>query len=104
MSRKVYILTDGGHDYSDATRFGTIEFCNVTVRNKHDIAHMYRELRESLYNSCYDDLLLISSLTSLCSVAAAILSYMHGRVNFLVYQDGKYVERNLVLDNNEYDK
>ena len=97
MSRKVYILTDGGHDYSDAKRFGDIQSCNVTVRNKDDIAQMYRELKEVLYDSCFDDLLLISSLTSLCCVASAILVELHGRVNFLLFHDGKYVERNLVL-------
>lgn len=97
--RKVYILTHGGHDYSDAERFGTLTYCDVSVRNKYDISQMYQELREVLYQSNEDDLLVISSLTSLCSVATAILVELHGRVNFLLYQDGKYVERNLVLDN-----
>lgn len=99
--RKVFILTDGGHNYADAERFGVINFCHVTVRNKDDIAQMYRELRECLYDSCFDDLLLISSLTSLCCVASAILVEIHGRVNFLLFHDGKYVERNLVLNNEE---
>ena len=99
MTRKVFILTDGGHDYSDAERFGTITFCHVTVRNKDDISQMYRELREFLHDSKDGDMLLISSLTSLCCVATAILTEWHGRVNFLVFHDGKYVERNLVLTN-----
>ena len=99
MSRKVYILTDGGHNYSDAERFGVITFCHVTVRNKDDISQMYRELTDCLKDSSEMDMLLISSLTSLCCVATAILTEWHGRVNFLVFHEGKYVERNLVLNN-----
>lgn len=99
MSRKVYILTDGGHDYSDAARFGTLEYCHITVKNKYDMSQMYRELKEILWHSDPDDFLLISSLTSLCCVATAILVDLHGKVNYLLFQDGRYVERNLVLYN-----
>ena len=101
MSRTVYILSDGGHNYDDAQRFGTIKFCNITVRNKDDISQMYRELKECLLYSDYEDLLLISSLTSLCCVATHILTELHGRVNFLLFHDGKYVERNLVYNDDQ---
>jgi hypothetical protein len=99
MTKRVYILTDGGHDYSDAERFGAIEFCHVSVKNKSDISQMYRELRECLWDSGEDDYLVISSLTSLCCVATAILTELHGRVNFLLFEGGKYIERTLVTDN-----
>lgn len=98
MAKRVYILTDGGHDYSDAERFGALEFCNITVRNKHDISQMYRELRDCLWDSEDGDYLLISSLTSLCCVATAILVELHGKINFLLYEGGKYIERTLVTD------
>ncbi|MBT9138068.1 MAG: hypothetical protein DDT31_00615 [Syntrophomonadaceae bacterium] len=97
MSRKVYIVSDGGHDYSSASNFGEIVFCTDKVIRKDDIAQMYRELNESLESAEPDDLLLISSLTSLCVVAAGILASRFGELHLLLYKDNQYVKRDLIL-------
>ena len=98
MSRKVFIISNGGHDYSDAERYGEIIFCTDEVIRKDDVAQMYRVLSEALDQAEADDLLLISSLTSLCTVAAAILAARFGELHLLLYKDGEYVKRDLILD------
>lgn len=95
---KVFIVSDGGHDYSDAERFGELVYCTEGVIRKDDIAQMYRELNGKLALAEPGDYLLISSLTSLCSVAAAILGFQFGEVHFLLYKDGQYVSRDLILE------
>ncbi len=98
MSRKVFIVSNGGHDYSDAARYGEIVFCTDEVIKKDDVAQMYRVISESLNDAEADDFLLISSLTSLCTVAAAILAARFGELHLLLYKEGQYVQRDLILD------
>lgn len=97
--KKVYILNDGGHNYDDAARFGEITFCLEHNVSKWDISQMYRELNDALADANCDDYIVISSLATLCSVATAILADRFGEVHFLIFKDGKYVERTLILDN-----
>jgi len=99
--RRVFVLNDGGHDYSAAEKFGKITFCSSNLINRWDIAQMYREMKEALYEANFDDYIMISSLTSLCCVATAIMADRFGVVNFLVWKDSQYIERSLVLDNTE---
>lgn len=95
---KVFIVSDGGHDYSDAKRFGELVFCTESVIRKDDIAQMYREIRQCMETAKAGDFLLVSSLASMCSVAAAILAFQFGEVHFLLYKDGQYVQRDLILE------
>lgn len=99
--KKVYIVNNGGHDYSDAERYGELNFCTSAALGKWDISAMFRELTVALEDAHPDDYLMISSLTSLCAVATAILADRFGEVHFLVYKDGKYLERDLILNNEE---
>lgn len=96
--KKVYVLSDGGHDYSAAEKFGDIVICSEGALHKDDIAQMYRILSDAMYDAKVHDYILVSSLTSLCMVGAAIMSNNFGKVNMLIYRDGRYVERNLVLE------
>ncbi len=97
---KVFILSDGGHDYSDAERFGELVYCTESVIRKDDIAQMYRELTQAFkeHGASPGDFILISSLASMCSVAAGILAYQFGELHFLLYKDGQYVQRDLILE------
>lgn len=95
---KVFIINDGGHDYSDAQRFGEIVFCSKGVLKKDDAAMMYRELR-----SCFEehatagDYILVSGLNTMCMVAAALFADMFGELHLLIFHGGQYVARDLVL-------
>jgi hypothetical protein len=97
MTRKVFIVNNGGHDYSDAQRFGELVFCTENVIRKDDVSQMYRELNAALDEAQADDFLLVSSLTSLCMVASAILADRFGELHLLLFKDGQYVERDLIL-------
>lgn len=95
---KVYVVNRGGHDYSSAERYGTLVYCTEGQLSKFDTAQMFREVVAAMQDSNEEDFILLTSLTSLCSVASAIFAAKHKRVNFLIFQDGNYLERKLMLD------
>lgn len=97
-NRKVYILADGGHDYSDAVRFGNLVFLKIPTYSKWDIAQLHIELSEGLKDAEAEDLLVISHLTSHCCVATALMVEWFGRVNFLIFRKDKYEEKNLIVN------
>jgi hypothetical protein len=101
MTKTVFIVSNGGHDYSDASRYGELRFCTERVIRKDDVSQMYRELNAAMLDAKPDDFLLVSSLTSLCSVAASILAARFGEVHFLIFRDGQYVQRDLILDDQD---
>lgn len=101
--RKVYILGDGGHDYSDAERFGTLVFLNIPRHARWDIARLSDELKEGLKDANKEDLFIVSHLASHCCVATAWLVEWFGTVNFLIYRKDKYEEHKLVLNAKVYD-
>lgn len=96
--RRVYILGDGGHDYTDARRFGELHFISIPVEMKWEISAVYDLLREELMESSEEDLLLVSSLASHLAIATAIMVEWYGRVNFLLYRNNTYEEKLLVTD------
>lgn len=95
--RRVFILNEGAHDYSGAEAFGEVVYCTQGLLPKRDINRMFLELEPYLSESQPNDLIMLSSLTSLCSVAAAMMAVMHGEVHFLVYHDGQYYQEDLIL-------
>lgn len=97
--RKVFVLNKGGHDYSDATRFGELVFCTEGSLAKEDIQQMYRVLYEPLQFSHADDYILITSLASLCSVGCAIFGAMHSRLNLLIFSQGRYDPHTIIIPN-----
>lgn len=96
--RRVYIVNKAGHDHSDAERFGEIVFLTEGNLDRFNTNNMYRQLVESMKKSESKDYLLLTSMTILCCMAAAIFARKHGRLNLLLYKDGKYIERTHDLD------
>lgn len=97
---KVYIVNAGGHDCSSAKFYGELVVCTEGSLNKYDINQMYRELNTALTNSEENDLILLTSLTSLCCVACTIFAVKHRKLNLLIHRmdkDGKdsYVQRTI---------
>lgn len=99
MTKKVFVLSNGGHDYTDAERFGEIVICTDGAVDKWDTAQMYRELVGPMHDAKPGDYILISSLATLCCVATALMVELTGEVHFLLYKGGQYIERSLILDN-----
>ena len=97
---KVYIINRGGHDHSDAERFGELVFLSQGSINRYAVSQIYRQFVDALRDSHSDDYILITGLSVMSSIACAIFSRLHGRLNLLLYRggNGKYVERKLVID------
>lgn len=95
---KVYVTNKGGHDYSAARRWGPLVYMTEGQLSKYDTGQMFRECSEALANSEPDDWILLTSLTTLCSVACAIFAHRHGRLNLLIFRDDGYVERKIVFN------
>lgn len=94
----VYIVNKGPHDYSEAEKFGKIVFCTDGSMDRYDTAQMFREVQEALRDSCNSDYILLTSLTSLCSVACAIFAAKHKCLNLLIHKPGDgYIARQLVF-------
>jgi len=98
MNNTVYIVNESGHDYSDALRFGDLAYITRGTLDKYNVNQMYRAAVEALEDSRPNDYILLTSLSTLCSVVCAVFSRKHGRLNLLLYKDGGYIERNLQID------
>lgn len=97
QQRKVFILNEGAHDYSGAEAFGELVYCTSGLLPKSDINRLFIELDKTLAESDSHDLIMLSSLSSLCAVASAIMAAQHGEVHFLIYHEGRYIEKDLML-------
>lgn len=97
--KTVYVVNKGGHDYSDAERYGQIAYLTEGHASRLNIGEMYRACAELLNSSKPDDYILVAGMTQTSCVATSIMAYKHGRVNFLIFDGTRYVERTLVLGN-----
>ena len=97
----VYIVNRSAHNFSPAEQFGELMFMTQGLINRFAISEIYRTFQEFLQNSKPEDYLLVSGMSSQLVVATAILAQKHGRVNFLLWKDGEYLERTLMLEGGE---
>ena len=95
--RRVFVLNDGGHDYSGAAEFGEVIVCSEGMIPKNDVAQMFRILNPFLELSHKDDLIVIGSLASMVGVASAIMAGLHGEVHYLVFGNGRYAVKDLMV-------
>lgn len=98
---KVYVLNRGSHDYSQAERFGEIVYLTDGMLSKLATGVMYRVLSEAFKDSQPSDYILLSSLTTLCSLAVALFAVQHGRVNLLIYHQENYIVRKIVFNSHK---
>ena len=102
--RTVYIVNKGAHDHSDAERFGRLVYLSDGEINKYSTNKMYRTFADKLRRSQPDDLILITGLTVMSCIACSCFSFLHRRLNVLLYKmggthNGRYIERRLQLSN-----
>jgi hypothetical protein len=95
---KVFILNRGAHDYSAAERYGDLVYVTDGLLSKLATGVMYRTLEDALSDSSPQDYILLSSLTTLCSLAVAMFAVLHGRVNLLIYHQDGYVLRKIMFN------
>lgn len=96
-SKTVYIINRSGHDFSDAERFGKLVFLSSGTMPRFGVTNMYRQFVDHLKDSKPEDYLLVTGLTIMNVVAAAIFGYLHGRINLLLFKDNGYKVRKIIL-------
>ena len=101
---KVFIVNKGGHNHEDAERFGDLVFLSEGNINRYAVNSIYRRFATILKDSSPEDYLLITGLSVMSSIACAIFSRLHGRLNLLLYKttrgkkEGYYIERTVIID------
>lgn len=95
----VLITNKGFHDYSDAKRFGKLIFMSEGSLPPFDINNMARTFKPYIEKSNPEDFILLTGLTSMCSVISSMFAFKHGQVNWLIFKNGKYIERTIKLNN-----
>ena len=95
--RRVYIVNNSPHDFSDAERYGEITFLTSGSINKYATNNMVRLFAEAMVDSRPEDLIVLCSLNVMNAVACAVFAAKHQCINLLLYKDGRYIERNHLL-------
>jgi len=94
----VFIPNKGAHDFSDAERYGELVFLTHGTVKRYSTGTLYRSLIDGLKDAKISDYLLISSLAILNAISSAILARKFGRVNYLLFCDGRYLKRVVDID------
>lgn len=97
-AKTVYIVNASGHDMSDATRFGVLVPITSGEVDRYNVNWMLRRAAKVLRNSGPEDYILLTSLNILCSIVVATFARKHGTLNLLLFRNGRYMERNLSID------
>jgi hypothetical protein len=93
----VFIVNKGGHDFSDADRFGRLRYLSEGMDSRYAVNKIYRDFAIKLRQSTPEDYILITGLTTMNIIACSCFGYMHGRLNLLIFKNNRYLERRLVL-------
>ena len=93
---KVYIVNKGAKDYTNAKQFGELIYLTDELIDKYDTNKLYMLFTKYLETSNSNDFIIITGLPVMSAIASSILASMHGKVNYLLFADGKYLERTVV--------
>lgn len=96
---KVFVPNNAMHDFSDAERYGDLVFITDGKINKFGVTQIAREAQQALADAGPDDFILLTSLSVISSVAAAMFAIRFKRLNLLLFdvKTKTYVSRNLVF-------
>jgi len=94
---KVYVVNKSSHDFSKAEAFGELVFLSEGPVNRYATNQMHRMFTEVMSESNGYDYIVPCSLNVMNSIACAIFACKHGKLNLLLFKQGEYLERNLLL-------
>ena len=97
MTTKVFIVSQSTHDFSSAERYGKIIFLSSGPINRYATNYMHRKFVEYMKDSAEGDYIVPCSLNIMNSIACAIFARRHGKLNLLLFKNGEYIERNLII-------
>ena len=95
--KKVFVINRSAHDFGAAEEFGELVFMSVGSMNRYATNNMHRMFSECLENSTPEDYIVPCSLNVMNSIACAIFARKHGKLNLLLFKEGEYIERNLII-------
>lgn len=103
--RKVFVVSGSSHNFSAARKWGELVFLSNGPMNRYAVNTMYINFYAAMKHSSPEDYVLICGLAIMNSVAASVMTSLHGKVNYLLFKKGEYLERNIVvpkltIDNN----
>jgi len=95
---QVFIANKSGHDFSDANRYGEANYVTTGQINRFSVGYMARKWMLALLKSKKEDYILLTSLTILTVVGAAIFGWLHGRLNLLIFRNNRYMARTIIFE------
>ena len=95
--RKVFIPNQSGHNFTDSERYGTPVYVTKGLVNRFSVNFIARKWALSLKDSTKEDYILVTSLTILTVVGAALFGHIHGCLNLLLYRNERYIARKIVF-------
>ena len=95
QGKRVFIGNQSGHDFSPSSKYGYPVYVTKGLVNRFSVNYMARRWAFALLSSKKEDYILLTSLTILTVVGAAIFAYLHGSLNLLLYRNGKYINRTI---------
>ena len=99
----IWVINRSAHDYSGASRFGTIKFMSEGPINRYATSKIFRLLNDELVQSKKNDYILLTGLTVMACIACAIFALRHKSLNLLIFKptNHTYVERRMDLSDLE---
>ena len=100
--KKVFVPNKSGHDFSSAEKYGKLIFLTEgRIHHLFALNSLYRTMHDGMKDAEEGDYLLVSSLSTLNSIATGILVQRFSKVNYLLFSQskGEYVERNIDFSN-----
>ena len=92
---RVYVPNKSGHDFTQAGKFGDLIYITEGPINKFALGTFYKACMSAMSGAEAQDYLLITSLNSICCIAAGMLSSRFSKLNILLYRRDKYVLREI---------
>ncbi len=97
-TKKVYVTNRGGHSYEAAEKFGEIVYITEGTLNRFATNTLYRAFIDGMADSQPGDYILITSMSVVNAIGAAVFARKHGCLNLLLYRSGEYILRELDID------
>lgn len=94
---KVFIINKSAHNFSATKKYGKQVFLSNGLMNRYATNNIHRQFQAILKKSKPEDYIVLCSLNVMNAIACSIFVKKHGTLNLLLYKQGKYVERNLMI-------
>jgi hypothetical protein len=98
MSKHVFIPNKSAHNFSDAERYGELVFLTEGTVARYNVSGLAEKIADKMRKAEKADFILITSLNILNSITTAIFARRFGRVNYLMFRDGHYIDRSIIVD------